>query len=380
MRTGIVGLVRGTFGVFAAWVGLSALPTAASAQVRFEDLVFTMGGSAERYTGNFVSGTLTAIDSASVVSATVAELGTRGALSLLTTRHGSLGLSFDGGLRQTAAMGFRSRDYAPREWVGSTTLRATRRLGTWGSLTTRGNLRGRSLRDRPPTPLFLQPAYTVWRGSVGLVTRSFDGISLDATGDLDHIDYSAPAYSPQLDLLDRRSSGVELGMRWGGASTVRFSTGIRWTEFKNQLSFDPADPHRRDQTIRAGIEWTYAGGIFAQAGLDGVVNRSNSNRPEYDALAFRGLVTAPLPADMSLSLYAIITGKSYVTETVFARLVPGEEADAASVAYLQLSRPLSVNLDGSIRLGWTRAEIDITNAYYQRVGASIQLNYRPLNH
>ena len=186
-----------------------------------------------------------------------------------------------------------------------------------------------------------------------------------------------PQY-PQLDLLDRTSWGVETGIRWGYTSTVRFYTGMRWTDYRNQPSYDPADPIRRDRTVRAGLEWTYAGPVFVQTGIEGVLNRSNSNRPEYDALSYRLLITTPLPGDLSASLYALLARKSYVSDLSFKQLVPGEEADNASVAYLQVNRPIAVNLDGAVRIGWTRAETDIGNAYYRRFGMSLLLYYRPM--
>ena len=155
---------------------------------------------------------------------------------------------------------------------------------------------------------------------------------------------------------------------------------MRWSEYPHQGSFVPEDPFRRDRRVNVGMEWTYAGAgaVFAQVGLEGTLNRSNSNRPEYDALSVQGLFNAPLPWRMSLNVRAVITGKSYVQETDFARLVPGEEADNASLAYLQLTRPLASNLDGAIRFGWTRAETDIGRAYYRRFGGSVQFNYRPV--
>jgi hypothetical protein len=358
------------------WV--SAGPTTAHAQVQWRDLVVTLGGSIEGYSGNFSAVTVPIVDITESATAVVGELGLRGALSLYTSPQRSLELSFDGGMRQAAAMGFEVRDYAPREWVGSTTAAATQTVGTWGSLRVRGGVRTRSISDRPPMPLFLQPGYSTAQGSVGLVTRSFDGVSFDALADLEWADYRALLFLPQLDLLDRKSSGVEGGVRWGGASTVRFYGGVRWTEYSNQGSFDPADPFRRDRTARVGLEWTYSGDLIAQVGLDGTVNRSNSKRPEYDALSFRALLTAPLPARFSVSLFAVLTGKSYVHDTDFARLVPGEEADNASIAYLQFVRPLASNLDGAVRFGWTRAETDIGRAYYRRFGGSVQFNYRPL--
>lgn len=354
-----------------------SLPTAVAGQVRWRDLVLTVGGSAESYSGNFSAVTVPIVDSTDNAVAAVGEVGARGVLSLIRAPKRSLEFSFDGGMRQSAAVGFKFRDYAPREWVGSASAMFTEGLGTWGSVVARAGFRGRSVKDRPPMPLFLQPGYSTVQGSVSLFTRAFEGVSFDTRVDFEQADYRALEFVPQLDLLDRQSFGVETGVRWGGTSTVRFYGGVRWTEYNNQGSFDPLDPFRRDNTAQVGLEWTYAGSLIAQVGLDGTVNRSNSNRPEYDALSFRGLLTTPLPAELSATLFATLATKSYVHDTDFARLVPGEEADNASIAYLQIARPLASNLDAAVRLGWTRAETDIGSAYYRRFGTSIQLNYRP---
>ena len=91
----------------------------------------------------------------------------------------------------------------------------------------------------------------------------------------------------------------------------------------------------------------------------------------------RSLVSVPLPLEIGATLLAVVTAKSYVSQTDFKVLVPGEEADNASVLYLDLARPLALGLDGSLRLGWTRAEADVGDQYFQRFGASLQLRYRP---
>jgi len=361
-------------GALAAMVFFAA-PGTLRGQIRFEDLVLNLGASVDGYSGKFPAVTQPIVDSTRHAVAVVGEVGVRGAVSILRSTGRTVVFSFDGGIRQTAAMGYQLRDYAPREWVGSTSARFTQTLGTWGSLMVRGGVRGRSVEDRPPTPLFLQPGYSTTSSGVGLATRSFGGVSFDAQADLETADYRALDY---LDLLDRSAAGFELGVRWGGPSTIRFYGGFRWTDYNNQGSFVPSDPFRRDRTVRLGLEWTYPGDVFAQVGLDGTLNRSNSNRPEYDAVSVRALVTAPLPNDFSLNLYSVFTFKSYVHESNFARLVPGEEADNASVAYLQISHALASNLDGAVRFAWTRAETDIGSAYYRRFGGSIQFNYRPL--
>ncbi|HSW28895.1 MAG TPA: hypothetical protein VLH75_05285 [Longimicrobiales bacterium] len=365
---------------FALAVALGASPwvaTEAGAQVRWRDLVLTMGGSVEGYSGNFSAVNVSRADSAEHVVAVVGELGMRGALVLAESRTRSFEISFDGGMRQAAAFGFQRQDYSPREWVGSAAGRYTQSAGSWGTLLAQAGVRGRAVRDRPLSTIFIQPGYTNVQGSVGVRTRSFDGVTFDAQVDLESADYQSVELVPQLDLLDRTSSGIEAGVRWGGPSTMRFYGGFRWTDHGNQVSFDPDDPYRRDHTTRVGMEWAYDGEISAQVGVDGTVNRSNSNRPEYDAVSARAVLTAPLSHEMSLNVYALLTAKSYVHDTDFPRLVPGEEADNASLAYLQVSRPVAVNLDAAFRLAWTRAETYFGSAYYQRLGASVQFNYRP---
>ena len=137
------------------------------------------------------------------------------------------------------------------------------------------------------------------------------------------------------------------------------------------------DPTRQDRTVQVGFSWGIDAPVTAEVGVQATVNRSNSRRPEYDALSLRTLVSVPLPLDVGGTLLAVITGKSYVNESDFKVLVPGEEADNASVIYLDLTRPLAPALDGSVRLGWTRAEADVGDAYFQRFGISMLLRYRP---
>jgi hypothetical protein len=353
-------------------------PHPVAGQVRWSDLVFTIGGSAERYTGNFSAVTVAVIDSTDRATAAGGEVGVRGRLILFERERQGLMLDLDGGVRQAAALGFRLRDYTPREWVGSSSLEFQQSLGSWATGSVRGGVTARSVRDRPPMPLFMQPGYATVNAAVSLVTRSFQGVAFDLVSDIESADYRALQFVPQLDLLDRRAAGFEAGARWGREpSMIRFFAGVRWSEYEHQGSFDPDDPFRRDRTVRAGLGWTHVGDMLVQVGLEGTLNRSNSNRPEYDALSLSAALTAPLPGRLTLSALALLTTKSYVNETDFARLVPGEEADNASIAYAELMRSIQSNLDGGFRVGWTRAETDIGNAYYQRFGFSFLFNYRP---
>ena len=363
-------------------LGTLALAAAgAGAQLRVDDLVFTGGLAMEAYRGNFSAVTVAVVDSTDRAAAAVGQFGTFGRLNFLETPDGqTLDLTFDGGLRQFAAVGFELRDYAPREWASRVQLDYGRSFKDLGRLGVRGSYRGRWVEDRPPLPLFLQPAHESFRGAATLALLPIEGVAFDAELDAESTDYEPPRILSQLDLLDRKSQGVEVGAEVGGTGvwSVRFHTGFRWSQYERQGTSLPEDPFRRDRTVSIGATWAAAGSIAATLGVEGTVNRSNSRRPEYDAVSVRGDLTAPLPYwDLGVSAFALLTWKSYVQRLEFARLVPGEEADNASVVYVDLIRPLAENLDGVLRFGWTRAETDIGESYYRRVGATFLMNFRP---
>ena len=366
---------------------ITTLRSRASAQVP-NDLVVTGGLSWEDYStrGNFSVVTVPTKDSTEHATAAVGEIGARARVSpLYQPDRQILELTLDGGLRQFAAMGFHLRDYAPREWVTRVTGSYWRAFPEVGNLTVHASYRGRSVEDRPPMPLFLQPGY----GSVGASgTFQFvpiQNVAFELQLDLERTNYSAPRLLPFLDLLDRKSQGFEVGAltRGEGDWSVRFYSGFRSTHYEQQVS-DPTPTFRRDRTVNVGALWNLstldADAALRQAsiGVEGTVNRSNSLRPQYDALSVTGDVYVELPWwSLSTGLTSLLTWKAYVHQTQFARLVPGEEADNASVVHLDLIRPLASNLNGTLRFGWTRAETDIGNSYYNRVGTSLLFNFRP---
>jgi hypothetical protein len=352
-------------------------PPPVSAQVVWRDLVVTGGVSGEGYWGNLPAVTVTAVDSTEAASAAVGEFGIRGTAVLLNREERTVTLQFDSGLRQFVAGGFLARDYAPKELVGRLDISYREDVGTLGELWFFGGLGGRTVSDRPPMPLFIQPGYGTLDGRVQLRFRPVNGVRYDAqlVGDL--ADYQSTKLTPQLALLDRKGLGVELGATWGSDWTIRGYTGFRASQYQNQGTFDPSDPLRRDKTLHLGATWTFRSSFLAQVGVEGVLNRSNSSRPEYNAVRFRAVASVPVPQDFSLNFYADLTTKSYLTESEDAILVPGEEADNASVVYIEASRPIFLNLDGAFRLGWTRAETDIGTSYYERFGASVLFRYRP---
>ncbi len=355
----------------------TAVPGNLVAQVRWQDLVITGGLSAEVYRGNLPAVTVAAVDSTENAAAVVGEFGLHGELVFFNEQERGLDLQVDAGLRQFAAGGFKVRDYAPRELVSRADLSFRENLSSLGDLWIEGGFEGRRVEDRPPMPLFIQPGFLSFHGLVGIQFVPVRGAFIDAQLLGEWADYSAGALAPQLDLLDMKMLGLESGVTWGPERAIRLHTRFRISEYANQSTFDRDDPVRRDRALSLGGTWTHRSSFVAQVGLEGTLNRSNSRRPEYDAISFRAVVSAPIPRQMSLNFFADITKKSYVAKVDFARLVPGEEADNASVIYLEVTRPLYVNLDGAVRFGWTRAEADIGNSYFERFGSSFLLRYRP---
>jgi hypothetical protein len=375
---GMTASRRSSFALFFLCIGgCLSLPGRASAQVVWQDLVFTGGMSVEGYWGNLPAITVTAVDSTEEASAVVGEFGIRGRIALFNRENRTLRLDFDSGLRQFVAGGFLVKAYAPKELVGRLDLSYREQAGSLGEVWFFGGLGGRKVDDRPPMPLFIQPGYGTVDGRVRLQLYPINGVYYDAQVFGEVEDYGTTRLTPQLALLDRKMVGLELGATWGADWTVRAYMGFRASEYKNQGTFDPTDPLRRDKALNLGATWTLRSRIFAQVGFEGALNRSNSSRPEYNALSVRAVVSVPMPQEISLSFFADLAAKHYLTKTEFAQLVPGEEADNASVVYLEASRPLLLNLDGAVRFGWTRAETDIGNSYFERFGASFLFRYRP---
>jgi hypothetical protein len=378
--SGVRYSLRSLVGFFLlALSGTSAFSTPLAGQLNWRDLVFTGGLSAEGYRGNLPAVTLTAVDSTEEASAAVGEMGLRGSVVLLDHEERTVTLRFDSGLRQFVAGGFKLSSYAPKELVGRVNLSYRETAGTLGEIWFHGGLSGRRVTDRPPMPLFLQPGFGIIDGRVELRLLPVGGVLYDAQLFGEMAEYSSTDATPQLALLDRKAVGVELGATWGSDWTIRGYAGFRYSEFENQGTFDPSDPLRRDKTFNLGATWTLRSSLLAQVGVEGGLNRSNSSRPEYNAVRVRAFIAVPLRQDFNISFSADLTAKDYLTGTGDALLIPGEEADNASVVYVEASRPLFLNLDGAVRFGWTRAERNIGDEYYERFGGSLLFRYRPFN-
>ncbi len=362
-----------------------------SAQARVTDLVFTGGTHVERYRGGIPSVTLAVVDSVDQAWATSAELGVRAVLSSSPNGFDGLTVTLDGGVRQFDAYGFKLRDYAPR--VASGVIDAVFRTTTNdGVLQFSGRAGGRDVADRTPTPLFLEPGYANYEGAARFQTREIGGTYWDVSIEGGRADYNAQDIVPQLDLLDRNKIGFELGAAqgrmWKAARlTMRFYGSFTEFRYPQQGTRYLPDPFRRDQAYQLGALWQYDGlessdgfessGITAEVGIQGTINRSNASRTEYNAVSVNAEVSTLLPADLRLNITAVLTAKDYLTETEFIRLIPGEEADNASQVYVGVSKYLTDAVTGTFRVGWTRAETEIGDAYFERYSGSLLFNYRP---
>lgn len=350
-----------------------------AAQVTWQDFVVTGGVSVEGYQGNFPTASAVVRDSTEIASAVVGEVGVRGAL--LWRREGAVRgtVGFDGGVRQFAARGFQLRDFAPREWSGMAEGTLFQPLGDVGMLSVFGRIRARDVEDRPPMPLFLQPGYLSQAAGAVVEVEIPGDRRLDLRIRGEQVEFYAPALVPQVRLLDRDGIAMQVGYTesLAGGNELRVFAGIEGSRYPEQGTFEPEDPFRRDRTFSGGGVWSYRGSVLGQLGLEARANRSNSRRPEYNSMTLQGLLSVPVPGDAILTAFGALTLKGYLEATPFARLIPGEEANNSSLAYISMGRAVARNLDGTVRLGWTRAETEIGDNYFQRVGLSVLFHYRP---
>ena len=360
----------------AVWALAAAAPL--EGQFGLDELVITGAVSAEGYRGNLPAVGVPLRDSTDFAAAAIGEVTVLADASYGQERGGVFRLVFDGGLRHFSARGFELRDYSPREWVGTLDGTYSRNLASWLGIVARLQLRGRQIDDRPPMPLFLQPGFRAGRVATGFTVRGPRGVIYDLEVAADQSDFLTPEFAPQIRLLNRDIYRAEAGATLnGGSSLLRVFVAGERSGYPKQLTFDPLDPRRLDATVHAGAFWTYQGAYILQMGLEARANRSNSDRPEYDAITLSGLLSASLPRGIAFSAYGAVTAKQYLHATDLARLLPGDEANSASLAYVSLTRSLASNLDGTFRVGWSRAETEIGGAYYQRFGSSFLLHFRP---
>jgi hypothetical protein len=351
----------------------------AAAQLTWRDLVVTAGMSGEGYQGNLPTAGAALRDSTETAAAVVGELGIRGDGAWRRNGGTWASIFFDGGVRQFSARGFEQRDYAPREWVGQLELGLHRPLGARTSASAYGGVRGRDVEDRAPMPLFLQASHLALEAGAALRTSAGHFTRLEVGVGGERVGYIAPAFAPQVRLLDRESVSTQVTGAYdlGEGHGLEGFVALDLASYREQVTFDPDDPFRRDRTVRGRLGWSYEGSVLVRAGVEGRVNRSNSRRPEYNSLTIDGQLSAALPGSAVATAYVVLTAKRYREAIAFARLLPGEEANSASLAYLTVSRPLAMNLDTALRLGWTRAETETGGEYFQRLGLSFLLTYRP---
>ena len=343
-------------------LGLGAECRGLTAQLRMEGSV-TGALAWERYGGTFAVLTVPLVDSTEHVFAGASEWDFSGNLSVTRPRR-SLNVTADGGLRQLVAGGFLQRNYAPRALNFKVQTRYQELLAA-GTLTLGATVDTRSIADLPPMPLYLQPGYLSYSASADFSKAATSSIEVDAGIVVDEKDYAAPSVLRILDFLDRRSFEVRAGSTFRPASVRLYAAYLRH-RYRGQ--------GRSDQAFRAGGEWNLSRwGMDLNVDASGTINRSSSSRVEYNALSVEAEATRYM-GDYVVTLSGTWSGKSYVSPQEF--LVPGEEADNATILFAEVTRFLPAGFEAILGGGWTRAETNISGDYYERFRTSFSLRAR----
>lgn len=365
-----------------ALLPLLTVPSALSGQSW--DFVITAGLTGEAWWGDFSAIAVPEFDSTESVKAGVGEWSARGVFPLLSgTRH-RLEATLDGGIRQSAAAGFRGRNYAPREQSGRLTVTYDHSLAG-GVVTAEATARSRRIIDHPPMPLYKFPGYDIYNVQTRY-GKSVRAINVDLRVAGEQADYKPPPQLAHLDFLDRNSVIVE-----AGGSRVFYLAGDPddyegprdyWT-FRLFSSFgyhsyprQGGEVQRVDHAMRLGATFALrTEQLEITTTMAGTRSRSTSPRVEYNHGRVQMQATW-LWDDTDLSLVGTLARKRYTQPTQDA-LVAGEEADNASIFYAEVTRSLGAHVNGAFRLGWRKVETNFSGAFYTRFGGGFSLSVRP---
>lgn len=369
----------------ASVAGAAGAQEAGGRRIALRDLVVTAGAEGARYWGDFSSVTVLQIDSTRNALAGSGEFSVRGKV-VATGSSRELRLDFGADLAQFATGGFELRNYAPREYGGKLGLYYLQALGA-GQLEAKAEVDARGVADRPPMPLYMHPGHRRWSGSVGYSRRVaftdlIDDMTLDFT--VESRDFAAPRLLPQLDLLDRSSGELTVGAgrSWrrgasGGANTLHVFGAYRYHNYPRKgLSI-----RRRDRAARLGARWVLDRvetlGFQLELNVSGTRNWSNSRRVEYSSVHFEGEAAKVLGAKTIAILDVELAAKSYTHKGRYQYLVPGEEADNATIVQAKVDRELGRDVRGVLGLFWRDVETNISGAFYRSLGTTFVMNIRP---
>lgn len=359
-------------------------PPALSGQSWFRDFEITAGLTGEAWSGDFSAISVPEFDSTESVKAGVGEWRAWGEFSLLNGPRHRLKATLDGGIRQSAAAGFRLRNYAPREQSGRLSLSYDRGLGG-GVATAEATARSRRIIDHPPMPLYKFPGYDIYNVQARYA-KSVRAINVDVKVVGEQADYKPPPQLDHLDFLDRNSVVVE-----AGGSRVFYlardpedyeNTGDFW-RFRLFGSFgyhsyprQGGEVQRVDHALRFGATFgLQTEKLEITTTMVGTRSRSTSPRVEYNHGRVHMQATW-LWDDTDVSLVGTLARKRYIEPTQDA-LVAGEEADNASVLYTEVTRSLGERVSGAFRIGWRKVETNFSGAFYTRFGGGFSLSVRP---
>ncbi len=355
----------------------------ATAQLRMENLTASMGIATEMYgSRDFSAITVPQIDSTESAFAGVGDMGMRGTLIVLATPERSLRCAVNGGMRQFVTSGFKLRNYAPRDLSGRVQCDYGQQFGG-GSLTIRPTVDARHIADRPPLPIYLPPGFS--SGSMAVrydrpFRPTFHGYG-QVSGEIR--DFARPEVLPALDLLDRQELAAELGAvkHFPGAPNTYDRSEIAAFGAYRYLAYPKQGLGllRRDNALQIGGRITLnqleTRGFQLELTGSGIRSRSNSRRVEYNAATLDTELVFDLGESNQIRLTGSWKAKRYITPQ--QALVPGEEADNSTSVAARITRFLDNGVRAALQGGWTRAETNVSGAYYERFSISFTLAVTP---
>ncbi|UCC71523.1 MAG: hypothetical protein JSV86_14170 [Gemmatimonadota bacterium] len=226
----------------------------------------------------------------------------------------------------------------------------------------------RDLSDPPELPVYLEPGRGEGWADAIVAAPVGAGWMVEARGSAGFVRYTPQEWR----VLDRDGALGALSINHAlGPGVARFTFVVGAEDYTDPLAFG-----RGDGRWGFRVDWATSETIFLQ--LEAALAWNTSNIVGFDYRSHRAalLLSAPL-GDASAQVYAGIALKTYKDPgSPDARVAPSDR-DTGSFIIVQATQPLCTTTSLHVRGEWSRSETGFRDQYFQRLGFSALLSFRP---
>ncbi len=226
----------------------------------------------------------------------------------------------------------------------------------------------RAVADPPELPAYLDPGrFEFWAGAA-LATPVASGWEIEARGSGGLVRYTPDDWR----VLDRSGYvGSVALLRALGPGLARLTLAAG-----GEAYVESVPTARNDTRWSLQLGWLTGEPVFLQLEADLAWNSSSRAGFDYRSRRAALLLSAPLGRG-SVQFYAAVAAKTYSEPGPPGARVAPSDRDTGSFVILQVTRPLGTTTNLHLRGEWSRSETGFRDLYFQRLGLSALVSFRP---